>query len=104
LVKGLIFFFFFKSLRNPRKGELVADVMWEDNSLDAEAKQALFSKARPEIRETHFDAQLLLAEIDKSGAEMNFTGAELLKRVDKKGEEARTGKLITFFFYGSIIP
>jgi hypothetical protein len=94
----------FKNLSNPRKGKIVTDVVWEDDFLDAEAKRVLFFKTRAEIRETRFDAKLLLADIDKSVAWMNSTGAEILRRVDKKGEEARTGKLITNKIYGSIIP
>jgi hypothetical protein len=41
------------------------------------------------LRETHFEATFLLEEIDRSGAEMNFTGDELLRRVDKQGEDRR---------------
>jgi hypothetical protein len=35
---------------------------------------------------------------------MNFTGAELLRRVDKQGEERRSGAAIDTQFYGSVIP
>jgi hypothetical protein len=34
---------------------------------------------------------------------MYFTGVELLRRVDKRGEEKRTGKPITKTFYGSVL-
>jgi hypothetical protein len=44
-------------LGNPRKGKIIADVVWEEDFLDAEAKRALFAKARAEIRETHVDAK-----------------------------------------------
>jgi hypothetical protein len=35
---------------------------------------------------------------------MNFTGVELLRRVDKRGEEKRTGKPITKKIYCSVLP
>jgi hypothetical protein len=94
----------FKNLKNERKGKVMADVVWDTGFLDAEAKHALFMKARAELRETHFDALFILEEIDKSGAKMNFTDAELLCRVDKQGEEHRTGEPTTKKFYGSVIP
>jgi hypothetical protein len=46
----------------------------------------------------------LLEESDRSGAEIKFTGAELLRRVDKQGKERRLGAAIDQKFYGNVIP
>jgi hypothetical protein len=72
-------------LKDERKGKVIADVVWGKAFLGSKAKDALFSKARTNLRATHFDAIYLLEEIDKSGAEMKFTGVELLCHVDKRG-------------------
>jgi hypothetical protein len=78
----------------------MTDVVWDNGFLDANTKQVLYTKARAGLRETRVDARFLLGEIDKSGAEMNFTGTELLRRVDKQGGRGgRTGEPITKKFY-----
>jgi hypothetical protein len=69
----------FKNLKHEKKGNIFAYVVYDGDFLNSQSKNALFKKARNELRETHFDATFLLEEIDKSGAEMNFTGAELLR-------------------------
>jgi hypothetical protein len=64
----------FKNSKDERKGEAIADVVWDEAFLCPKAKDALFSKARTNLRATHFDAIFLLEEIDNSGTEINFTG------------------------------
>jgi hypothetical protein len=93
----------FKNLKHEKKGNILADVFYDGNFLNSQSKNALFKKARDELRETHFEATFLLEELDKSGAK-TITGAELLRRVDKKGEERRSGAAIDKKFYGSVIP
>jgi hypothetical protein len=73
-------------MKDERKGKIIADVDWDKAFLGAKAKDALFLKSCTELRATHFETKFLLDNIDKSGAEMNFTGAELLLRVNKRGE------------------
>jgi hypothetical protein len=94
----------FKKLKDERKGKVITDVVWGEAFLGSKAKDALFSKSRTDLCATHFDANFLLEEIDKSEAEMNFTGVELIRRVDKRGEEKQTGKPITKKLYGSVLP
>jgi hypothetical protein len=73
--------------------------------LGAKARDALFSKARIELRTTRFDWKfLLLQKIYKSGDEMIVTGAELFYHINKRGEEKLTEKRITNKLYGSVIP
>jgi hypothetical protein len=86
----------FKNLKHEKKRNILADVVYDGDILNSKSKNASFKKARDELRETHFDATFLLEEgkIDKSRAEMNFTGAKLLRRVDKQGEERRSGAAI----------
>jgi hypothetical protein len=74
----------FKSLKDERKDKVIADIIWDNLFLGSKAKVALFSKAHTDLCATHFDANFLLEEIDKSGAKMNFTGLELLRRVEKR--------------------
>jgi hypothetical protein len=74
----------FKNLKHEKKGNILADVVYDGDFLNSQSKNVLFKKARDELRETHFDATFLLKEIDKSGAEMSFTRDELLRRVDEQ--------------------
>jgi hypothetical protein len=94
----------FKNLKNEKKGNIVSDVIYGGDFLDSQSKDALYKKAREESREMHVDATFCLEEIYKSGANMNFTRAERLHRVDKQGEERRTGESIAKHVYGSAIP
>jgi hypothetical protein len=94
----------FKNLKHEKKGNLLADVVYDGDFLNSQSNNALFKKARDELREAHFGATFLLEEIDKLGAEMNCTGAELLRRVDTQGEKRRPGAAIDKKIYGSVIP
>jgi hypothetical protein len=69
----------FKNLKHEKKGDILVGVVYDGDFLNSQSKNALFKKAADELRETHFDATFLLEEIDKPGAEMNFTGAQLLR-------------------------
>jgi hypothetical protein len=53
----------FKFLKDERKGKVIADVIWDEVFLGSKAKDALFSKARTNLRATHFDANFYLRKL-----------------------------------------
>jgi hypothetical protein len=55
----------FKNLKHEKNGNILADVVYDGHLLNSQSKNALFEKARDELRETHFNATFLLVEIDK---------------------------------------
>jgi hypothetical protein len=53
----------FKNLKQEKKGNILADVVYDGDFLNSQSKNALFKKARDKLRETHFNATFLLEEI-----------------------------------------
>jgi hypothetical protein len=50
----------FKNLKHEKKGDILVDIVHDGDFLNSQSKNALFKKARDELRDTHFNATFLL--------------------------------------------